>query len=87
MASAMHRCKICDRRNVTAMRQMLLSIVLALAIPAPALGQTLSSVRATRVPAPESLVLLGTGLIAVALWLGWSRRRQARRQGTTDQRR
>ncbi len=69
------------------MRQMLLSIVLALAIPAPALGQTLSSVRATQVPAPESLVLLGTGLIAVALWLGWSRRRQARRHGTTDQRR
>jgi protein-S-isoprenylcysteine O-methyltransferase Ste14 len=87
MASAMHRYKIWHRRNVTAMPQMLLSIVLALAFPAPALGEVLSSLRATRVPAPESLVLLGTGLIAVAFWLGWSRRRQARRQGTTDQRR
>jgi protein-S-isoprenylcysteine O-methyltransferase Ste14 len=85
MASAMHRRKICHRRNVTAMPLMLLSIVLALAIPAPALGEVLSSVRATRLPAPESLVLLGTGLIAVAFWLGWSRRRQARREATTDQ--
>ena len=63
---------------------LLLSIVLTLATASPALGEVLSSVRATRLPEPGSLILLGTGLIAVAFWLGWSRRRQARRQGTAD---
>jgi protein-S-isoprenylcysteine O-methyltransferase Ste14 len=70
--------------EATPMPQALLSLVVTLAIASPARGEILSSVRATRLPEPGSLILLGTGLIAVAFWLGWSRRRQARRPGATD---
>ena len=73
-----------DRRYVPSMLQTLVALLLALALPTPALAEILSSVRATRLPEPGSLILLGTGLIAVAFWLGWSRRRQARRSGSLD---
>jgi hypothetical protein len=66
------------------MRQALVSAVLALGVPSPAVAEVLSSVRTARLPEPGSLILLGTGLIAVAFWLGWSRRRQARRPGTAE---
>jgi hypothetical protein len=48
-------------------------------------AEVLSSVRVMHLPEPGSLVLLGAGLIAVALWLGWSRRRHERRSGGFDQ--
>jgi hypothetical protein len=67
------------------MLQTVLSLLVALALPTSAVAEVLSSVRATRLPEPGSLILLGTGLIAVAFWLGWSRRRQARRPGSIDQ--
>jgi hypothetical protein len=68
------------------MPQAILTVLISLAVPAPALGEILlSSVRVARLPEPGSLILLGTGLIAVAFWLGWSRRRQARRPSATDQ--
>ncbi len=68
------------------MPQALLVVLMSLTAPAPVLGEILlSSVRASRLPEPGSLILLGTGLIAVAFWLGWSRRRQARRTGAADQ--
>jgi PEP-CTERM motif len=68
------------------MPQALLIALMSLAVPAPALGEILfSSVRVARLPEPGSLILLGTGLIAVAFWLGWSRRRHARRHGASDQ--
>jgi hypothetical protein len=66
------------------MRQALVSVVVALGVPSAALAEVLSSVRTARLPEPGSLILLGTGLIAVAFWLGWSRRRQARRHGAVE---
>ena len=67
------------------MPQALLTVLISLVVPAVALGEILlSSVRVARLPEPGSLILLGTGLIAVAFWLGWSRRRQARRPSETD---
>ena len=67
------------------MLQVLVSGLLVLLFASRATGEILSSVRATRLPEPGSLVLLGVGLIAVAFWLGWSRRRQERRSGGIDQ--
>jgi hypothetical protein len=67
------------------MPQVLVSGLLVLLSASRASGEILSSVRATHLPEPGSLVLLGVGLIAVAFWLGWSRRRQERRSGTLDQ--
>jgi hypothetical protein len=68
------------------MLQALLIALISLAVPAPALGEILlTSLRVARLPEPGSLILLGTGLIAVAFWLGWSRRRHARRHGAHDQ--
>ena len=68
------------------MPQALLIALISLAVPAPALGEILlTSLRVARLPEPGSLILLGTGLIAVAFWLGWSRRRHARRHGAHDQ--
>jgi hypothetical protein len=63
-----------------------LTLLLALTLPLHAGAEILSSVRTTRLPEPGSLILLGTGLIAVAFWLGWSRRRQ-RRSGPLDEQR
>jgi PEP-CTERM motif len=67
------------------MLQTALSLLVTFTLPTPAVAEVLSSLRATRLPEPGSLILLGTGLIAVAFWLGWSRRRQARRSGSIDQ--
>jgi hypothetical protein len=66
------------------MLQALVSGLLVLLFASRAAGEILSSVRATHLPEPGSLVLLGVGLIAVAFWLGWSRRRQERRSGGVD---
>lgn len=67
------------------MLQALVSGLLVLLVASRAAGEILSSVRVTRLPEPGSLVLLGVGLLAVAFWLGWSRRRQERRSGGVDQ--
>lgn len=67
------------------MPQAVLSALVVLALASRVSGEVLSSVRATHLPEPGSLVLLGVGLIAVAFWLGWSRRRGARRSGSVDQ--
>ncbi|HKZ04054.1 MAG TPA: PEP-CTERM sorting domain-containing protein [Methylomirabilota bacterium] len=66
------------------MLQALVSGLLVLSFASRAAGEILSSVRATHLPEPGSLVLLGVGLIAVAVWLGWSRRRQGGRSGSVD---
>lgn len=67
------------------MVQTVLAVLIALTLPLHAHSEILSSVRVTHLPEPGSLILLGTGLIAVAFWLGWSRRRQARRPDSIDQ--
>lgn len=67
------------------MVQTVLTVLIALTLPLHAHSEILSSVRVTHLPEPGSLILLGTGLIAVAFWLGWSRRRQARRPDSIDQ--
>ena len=64
-----------------------LTLLLALTLPFHADAEMLSSVRTARLPEPGSLILLGTGLIAVAFWLGWSRRRHGRRSSPIDERR
>ncbi|HTK90881.1 MAG TPA: PEP-CTERM sorting domain-containing protein [Verrucomicrobiae bacterium] len=63
-----------------------LTLLLALTLPFHADAEMLSSVRTARLPEPGSLILLGTGLIAVAFWLGWSRRRQRRSSPLDEQR-
>jgi hypothetical protein len=67
------------------MPQVLVSILVVLLSASRVSGEILSTVRATHLPEPASLVLLGVGLIAVAFWLGWSRRRGERRSGGVDQ--
>jgi len=69
------------------MLQTVLALLITLTLPLHAGAQILSSVRTARLPEPGSLILLGTGLIAVAFWLGWSRRRQGRRSSPVDERR
>ena len=69
------------------MLRTVLTLLIAFALPFPAGAEILSSVRTARLPEPGSLILLGTGLIAVAFWLGWSRRRQERRSNPLDDRR
>ena len=69
------------------MLQTALALLITLTLPIHAGAEILSSVRAARLPEPGSLILLGTGLIAVAFWLGWSRRRHSRRSNPLDGRR
>ena len=69
------------------MVQTALALLITLSLPLHAGAEILSSVRTARLPEPGSLILLGTGLIAVAFWLGWSRRRQGRRSNPLDERR
>ena len=69
------------------MVQTVLAVLIALTLPLQAHSEILSSVRVTHLPEPGSLILLGTGLIAVAFWLGWSRRRHGRRSNPLDERR
>ena len=87
MASAMHGCMIRRRRNHRSMVQTALALLITLTLPIHAGAEILSSVRTARLPEPGSLILLGTGLIAVAFWLGWSRRRHGRRSSPIDERR
>ena len=69
------------------MLETALALLITLTLPLHAGAEILSSVRTARLPEPGSLILLGTGLIAVALWLGWSRRRHGRRSNPLDERR
>jgi protein-S-isoprenylcysteine O-methyltransferase Ste14 len=69
------------------MLQTALALLITLTVPLHAGAQVLSSVRTARLEEPGSLILLGAGLIAVALWLSWSRRRQGRRSSPVDERR
>ena len=69
------------------MLETALALLITLTLPLHACAEILSSVRTARLPEPGSLILLGTGLIAVAFWLGWSRRRHGRRSNPPDERR